>query len=789
MMNWKTWLKYCVSFIGCFWAMVAIDLACGGEVDPYDYYVSFFHSNLKGEKDYKPFYYTGATFLYDDTEPASEADINASEWATYLGNTVKAADVRKAMYNLPKRVDSLLQIGYLKSNAKLPDSLANNTFLKAIVNNTGALKYYRFAKGVEKVANITNYNPWDPVPVDSVALREAGAVALKSAETEKDGFIKVRYYYQAQRLLHYGKSYAQAMAVYDKYLAAMPTDSHIKGLALALKAGEERRLGDAVKAAYLFSKVFAQYPEKRITAYQNYMYTHAQTDKVLALAANKAEKAVIYGIAGFGSPQVNTAPLKQVYNYDPSSPMVAVLLAREINKLEETYLSPKLERSSRLLYGNASNWYTPADTTEARSVKYIQQLKDFCKVLAADKNYPDANLATLSQAYLAWMQGNTDEGSDLLRTLYDVKLDEKLNDQKQIIQLLLTAQQIEVLNTVNEATLLPTLRWLQGKVRAEQKLKPTPGNDYYYTVPKPFTTTARNFYQQILAPAYLKQCDTTMAALVLLRTDEGTIFWQNQLHSNHIQALLHYKLTPPANPYMAFLTARLTPRPVNDMYELLGTTYLREHNYTAAIAAFKHVAASTLNKDHDYTVADPFIELINDYPKQYRYGQSKGYNKLQFATAMHTLEQNVITDPANTASYYYKLGAGIYNTSTYGNAWYLISYYWSAEDFGRQKENYYDDDYIKTSYAEKYFIKAAQLSKTQEFRARCIFMAAKCRQKQIIRPNWSITDNFDVLDKKYKEQLKNNFYFPELKKNYSKTAFYKKAVNECSYLKDYIRVK
>src|SRR5882724_1848844 len=144
MMNWKTWLKYCVSFIGCFVAMIAIDLACGGEVDPYDYYVSFFHSNIQGEKDYRPFYFTGALPLYDNSEPASEAEINANEWAEYLGNGVKATDVMKAMYRLPRRADSLLQIGYLKGIAKLPDSLAGNTFLKTLAANSSALKYYRF---------------------------------------------------------------------------------------------------------------------------------------------------------------------------------------------------------------------------------------------------------------------------------------------------------------------------------------------------------------------------------------------------------------------------------------------------------------------------------------------------------------------------------------------------------------------------------------------------------------------------------------------------------------------
>jgi hypothetical protein len=779
MKNYKTWLIYCVSFIGCFCAMIAIDLACGGEVDPYDYYTSFFHSNIKGGKEYKPFYFTNYLFLYDETEPESEEDINAGEWATYLG--AKHADVSKAMYHLDKPADSVLLAGHLKTGTKLPDSLAGNTFLKALIGNAGALKYYRFAKSVEKIAN-TTYERWEPKPMDTVALRDAGELAFKNAETEKDSFIKLRYYYQAQRLLHYAHAYNQAKAVYDKFLAPISTQSHVKGWAMALKAGEERRLGDTVKAAYLFSKVFAQYPERRLQAYRNYRYMNVKTDAVISLAATKTERAVIYAIDGFGNPQFTMEPLKKVYEYEPTSPMVAVLLVREVNKLEEQYLTPKLQNSRFYSTGYTQN--TP-DSINARSIMHLQQLKGFCKQLAADKSYPDANLAQLAAAYLCWMHNDTDEGSELLKSFYNVTLDDKLNDQKQIIQLLLTSQKIELLNQVNEATLLPSLKWLESKVNEEQQAVKHHNYDF---VPMPFTATSRNFYQQILAPAYLKQCDTTMTALALSKSGDMMGFWQSGLHSSHVRTLIRYRLMPPVNPYLNFLTESLATQSTSDLYELLGTAYLREHNYPSAMAALKHVNAATLNNTDNHTPADPFIELINDYPKMYRYGQSKGLNKLQFAIAMNTLEQNIIKDPANTASYYYKLGAGLYNTSTYGNAWYLISYSWSAYDFGREKLNDYDDDYIKTTNAEKYFLKAAQLSKTQEFRARCIFMAAKCRQKQFTRPSWILPD-FDSLDKAYMDQIKSSPYFEDLKKHYSKTAFYKKAVTECSYLKDYIRTK
>jgi hypothetical protein len=778
MKNWKISVIYCVSFICCFFACIAIIFACADEGDPYDYYTSFFHNNIQGQKEYGAFYFTNNLFLYSETEPASEADINAEEWANYLGKNVVLTDVSKAMYHLDHATDSVLYAGYLNQKSTLPDSLAANTFLKTIATNKSALKYYRFAKGVEKIANVASH-PWEPTPMDTVALRTEGAQAFTYATQEKDKFIQLRYYYQAQRLLHYGASYQQASAVYDKYLSQISSASHVKGWALALKAGELRRLKDTVRAAYLFSKIFAGYPERRVQAYRNYRYMGVNTNLVLGLATDAAERANIYAIDGFADPKLNIIPLQQVYALTPQSPMVGVLLIREINKLEEYYLTNKLQPQQPALFSFDATMRAGSDNG---TLSIIQQLKDFSKQLAAEKKYPDAEIGTLAASYLAWMQGSTVEGSVLLKSIYAVKLKPEFDDQKQIIQLLLTSQTIQKYNRINEAVLLPALQWLDKKAKAENKVDTvnTWNEDKVY----PFTSTERNFYEHVLAPVYVKQQDTTMTALALAAGGVECEFWQTKLHSDNVRTIIRWKTNPPQNPYINFMVDKvksLTPNYYND---LLGTTYLREHQYSRAIATFKHVDAAS-NQNLDYKPADPFIELINDYPKIYTYGKGKGFTKLQFAQAMATLQQQIKNDPANQASYYYKMAMGLYNTSTYGNAWYLISYNWSAYDFGRANREYYDADYIKTLNAEEYFTIARRFGRTAEFKAKCTYMAARCRQKQAVAPDYSATD-FDALQKAYQLQLRGSDLFTELKTTYKHTAFYKRAVGECSYLKDFI---
>ena len=85
------------AFAGAFFGEIALNIACGPEPDPYDYYVSYFHNNVAGD-GYAPFSFTDLRFLYDEEEPGSESRINSAEWAEYLGEGVRPADVHAAMY-------------------------------------------------------------------------------------------------------------------------------------------------------------------------------------------------------------------------------------------------------------------------------------------------------------------------------------------------------------------------------------------------------------------------------------------------------------------------------------------------------------------------------------------------------------------------------------------------------------------------------------------------------------------------------------------------------------------
>ncbi len=887
MKPWKKLLIYSVSLAGFLVIGIAVMMACADEPDPYDYYTSFFHPDVEGKKAYSAFYFTDYRFTYTDEEPVSEAEINSKEWAQYLGKSVKPTDVDEVMYHADSAAKQQT-LRFLEQGSALPDSLAKNTFLRALKDTTqfSARKYYQFALQAEQLGNAEG-NAWNPAPLDTAGLKAQASEALQAANNEGDSFLKLRYLYQAQKLNHYAENFEAANKIYDEQIVKIPSQSHVKGWALSLKAGEQRRLGDTIQAAYLFSKVFAEYPERRIQAYRNYHYIKPPLNEVLKLAQTPQQKANLYAIEGFANPEIEVNDLKQVYDYAPESPMVGTLLVREVNKLEQNYLTPALANDNELFYSSTTNkvaekqtspaaaakwplilgifilaggvalliytlkkntdkrpgnivagvlmvagvagigWYAlrhnkeqspigqslpqgsffvnQPDSVNNKSDEHIEKLRSFCTTLSNDGKYPDSQIGKVINAYLYFMQNHPEDGLKTLNELQNATLSPKLTDQKQIINLLLSAQRLKQIQAVDEASLLPSLQWLQNKMVAGVK----PNLNVYYKSPNDenhFGITARNFYTHVLAPAYLRQGDTAKAALALLKSNNGYAsnyggyidkklpdFWFKFLHSNHLEQIIKWKQQPQTDRYLSFLSADLKAIDSDQLYELLGTIELREHHYPQAALAFQRIKNlkernANYNGENYYDggssyQGDPFYAAINDYPKQVG---GKRYTKLSFAQKMAALEVRLKDEPKN-ADVYFQMANALYNTSTYGNSWGLITYQWSSMDFARKPMYYFDADYIKTNRAQQYYLKARDLSNNPELKARCTFMAAKCEQKQHEAPSYlNNYDDYEKQRKAYLASLKSNSYFKEMQQ-YQSTAFYKQAVNECSYLSDFIK--
>jgi hypothetical protein len=156
-----------MAFWACFLLGIAIDLACGPQPDPYDYYISFFHNNLQKNDNYERFYFNGYTFLNGEIYEAerdnkiAEGDINVKEWMAYCGSHVTYKDIAQVLYELGRKTDSLYLASYQKGITKLPDSLTNNSFIKYLLANENKMSYIVLAKQSEPLVNPSDNDRWD----------------------------------------------------------------------------------------------------------------------------------------------------------------------------------------------------------------------------------------------------------------------------------------------------------------------------------------------------------------------------------------------------------------------------------------------------------------------------------------------------------------------------------------------------------------------------------------------------------------------------------------------------
>ncbi|MBB6237133.1 hypothetical protein HDC90_001751 [Pedobacter sp. AK013] len=800
-------------FLITFFGEIAVNLACGGEIDPYDYYVSYFHNNIEGD-EYSPFAYNQMAYLNSETDIESEPDINSNEWAKYLN--VKKEDVLKVMYKTDSATDVKL-VNFDGNISQLPDSLQQNSFIQALGKRKASLKYYQFAKSCEPLANV-DFSLWDPKPRDTTTMESKAKEALRLTEAEKDDFLKLRYAYQSERMFHFAGNHTESKSTYEKYIKTSRLNSSVKGWALALYAGSTRRLGNPEESAFLFSKVFAGNPERRVQAYKNYYYTSSPVNGALKYAKTNNEKANIWAINGFGNADSGIESLNKVYQYEPKSQLNGTLLVREVNKLEQDLIEANdIAKIGYNYYFSDNGNPKYKDSLKNINLKHLNEIRNFAVKLATEKKYPQPELGTLTAAYLSWMENKDFLATNYLAILKPDKLPERLRDQYRITDLLIKAKNIKKGNPFNENDLLPTLKWLDEKRFAENSNQPN--GPYYYDADrasKRFSRTTRNFYQQILAPAYLNMGDTAKAALAMVKGDleyktlkenslfqnmsyQSIAFWQNYLSPKSMQDLAVYKTKATGNDVSALLASALNQLKNDDFYELFGTTYLRTHQYNKAVQMFAKVSASYkyFNPENWYgdesnakLYANPFIETINDYPKKYVTAKAS-ITKKAFAAEMLRLQKLSISDKKNAALYYYKMANAVYQTGYFGNSWFLISYDWSSYDNSNPAKYVYDGDYKKAQTAKAWYLKARALSTNADFKAKCTFMLAKCLQKQIImNANPLSFYYYDKKDVKWRNFIKanyNNPYLKELRFNYAKTPFYAVAAGECSYLGDFIK--
>ena len=804
-MNWKAFTAACAVISAVLVSVPQNIIGCGGSIDPYDYYLSFFNQYAASQIQYKPFFYTNEQFLFDYEEPVSSEDVLVKEWSDFTGGLVPEKDTRDFIMKFPEKSIHMLYYHIEKKTpAILPDSIGKNAMSQFFIKGKDleALGYVLYAKKVEPYAIGDDY--WEPQTRDSIMMDKLLKNGVQLYNAAKTDLFKLKYAYQIVRLAHYNGRYEDAVKYYDELVAGNKTPSVLQPMSLALKAGALFRLGKNEEAAYLFSKAFHQSHAKKISNYYGFDWAVVKAnDKqhYLSLCKSNDEKAGMLSLFALKNPETDLPALKEIYTIKPSSELFSTLVVREINKYEEAYLTPLIgkEYNSDLL--GISYYYQYNDKeTDSLLKKEKPELAGFVSFLnniAAEKKVNDPVLMQLAAAYGAYMLRDFAMAKDYLARARSMTLTPRLQDQWMLTNLLVSISSQEKIDASLEADMLPSLKWLYGKAVASRQ-KEEKDYSYYYgnNEKNQWPRFYRNLLVDVLSKRYKAQGDLNKAVLAIGAAEKAlseyysaqtVAFLRDEFNGKQAEGLYAFLSSKKFSPYEQFLVNHNQLK-IKDVADFAGTAYLRDYDYSNAIIWLQKVPGQ-----NEIIEKNPFIDILFDREERLP-GDEITTTKLAYAKEMTRLHGLAKTDKANAAKHLYKLALGYYNVTHYGYAWNLVEYWRSGVDgyFIPKNATAFKKEYYGAFTAQEYFKKAMEASSDKEFKARCLFMIARCSQKQIHKPQYMDFENYDEYDlneKSYYISFMNNRYFPQLQKEYGDTKFYKEALTRCSYLQDFVAGK
>jgi hypothetical protein len=792
-MKWKIFLTLCVSgFLVSFPINI---IGCGPDVDAYDYYTSFFNPDISANKTLRPFYYTSYEFLYDTEDAVSTTDVLAEEWKNYCDGKVSVKDAKNFVMEYNEADISNLYF-YLEKNKSLsiPDSVKQNSMTNYFIEQKDfeALGYIIYAKKLEPFVNNV-YNAWDAKKATTtIDVDKKIKNGLQLYAAAKKDLFKLKYGYQITRLALYSGKNADVIKYYDEYIAPIKTESILQPLSLALKAGALYRLGNKKEAAYLFSKTFNDGDAKKVSNYISFKWAveaAIERTEYLSLCKTNKEKANMLALFAMSSSGNETQTIEDIYNLNPTNKNLETLIAREINKLESSYFTPLLNKQK----GGKLFYYTwvdaPLDNTLKAGMEETNTLSTLLLKMGETKN-SNAALYITTAAYCALMTKNFTKANEYLSAAKKLNPFNKVNDQWMLTNLLLTINESEKMDAKAEEKVLPSIKWLQQKAKVEKSFLTYSWNDF-----SQWKTFYRNIMSVALAKKYHAQGDVYKEALCVGAADKiygeknnynTNDFLRNETDIKDVEKIYDLMTAKSHSDYESYLlkNSALTIAAVTDF---AGTAYLRSYDYKNAIEWLQKAGAS--KKDTIFKSA--FIELLDDIEERLP-TEKKTTSKLLFAQEMLQAQELSKTDKINAAKHFYKIATGLYNMTYYGHAWELVQYYRSGSDgYSVPKgATEFQKQYYGCYAAHDMYKKAFDASTDKNFKAKCLFMMAKCVQKtasermSYLDPNYSY-EKAEAMDKIFMKKFMNNKYFPQLIKEYSTTKFYEEAYNSCSYLRDF----
>lgn len=788
--------------------------ACGPSIYSNEGRLLLFRNGLDGLSSLEPFYYS-ENFLntYAPDPEGKDYERNCLEWRNFTGGKAGVNDIYAIQYQTGA---SDFLDACASGNRRF---FGNNSFMNWLLlkENKAALEYMILAKKAE-LTQFGNGDPWEetistsPVHMSLLAHEAAGLCA-----TVKSTFLKERYAFQALKMAYYAGSAElnrpAIMALYQQYLEK--SNSVVLGWAqlfygMQLSRREEQTL-------YLLQS-FDNSEEKKVFCYQ--YISRATLDSLLPIIKDKHILELIYVMKALKSYGRAFDAISKIYNLNPQSKYLPLLLTREINKLEDWIWSPELlgfngisfdeDTVKRAPFNKAyskedSGYVYYARKNLEKDKLYLNEVRSFMES-AALKN--SSNKAFL-QLCIAHLYNVTGDYNQALRWVNDM---EKMRDKQYEIQRLIEST-IAFSNTEDITTKQAKYRIAVNLQQLEQlnpgfrkRMQQDPGA-YYYDGGDEVDEHDDDIAELLLllSNRYKLQGDILTAGLLYNKAsisrniydgwaDTSTVnyrliaYFDREGTPQIIDSLLAFMHKEHSSDFDQFLIPKRWAK--EDFYkDLKGTILVRQKKYKEALLVFNSIDARFWQDNYEYKNYLPRTSVTylgtltpwEDKDKAVPYAINSKKLILEEVTGIiDSLEHRL--KPEIKAALQYRLGNALYSFSYYGKAWMMMSYGRTSRETWSGAGNFayysfypntlrYGNNYYGCSDAMAAYNKALALTHNKELQAKCLLNLALCDKN-------ASAFHF-TLQNKYRDLTSISPFLRRLEEQFSHTAAYETATIYC----------
>jgi len=684
------------------------------------------------DSSYMPLFYAPTEVFYGigfDTEHVSRFnEANVEDWLKYIGDNADTETVKTLLLNDEDgKITALLNTAVqTKKRAAAPYDVMNVADEK--VKNF--ITFMQLAKEIE-TSSTFKFEYWDYDETKKAPVTSAQVVARAEklyAET-KDTFLKNRYWFQAMKANFYSANRGNAINFFEKTQNTIEHNTlYYRGLAYV--AGAQYKAKNYTVSNYLYSVVFHGCPALRTMAAYNF-HPQEQADFQAALTLTKTadERAALWALFGYYADEV--LAIQEIYKVNPKSEHLDYLLTRLVNKQEWVL--------------NGESFHSADEYRKHLKEKSNKEALQVVTTIAREGKTHTPHLWNLAAGFLNIYAGN----NALATQLFD-KVEKEgpksalATDQLHVLRLFNTLHSTTTMTAAAEGRLVTDLNWLYNAKKENNELRDS--QLYFWS-------------RQYISFLYKQQGNAVYAELF----NPDVTFYRKPANTEAMKAFLHKGAHTPWET-MIKKSYNVT---LGEIYEYQGIMSAYAGKLDEAIGFFQQGKVGDAE-----LLGNPFNGKIKDcHDCDHAAAQKVKYTKLAFLQKMKEMQMHIDKneDVYNNSLL---LASAYYNMTYYGNA--RVFYYNRivGQD-GNDIDEYFAPQLLNCATADRYYKMAFAAATTDEQRAKCVYMMAKCERNHKFKG-----------DPEHESLAWDGFV--QLKTKYAQTKYYKEVLKECGYFSIYL---